>query len=185
MTESKSKLELAAEISHLIDICSDYELEYKFAQAFAELTDRPETEVLGMIRGQARINLEDLAGARKYSMATRQAVESVWAWYSAAENSRKYVEESLVRVVAGHYPAWVWATLVGLGDAKLAESQPVAPVTVGPTAVEQTAAERVIAQLEMDPSAGMDGESVYIYGNVQVEDWEQATGVAVKKKKRG
>ncbi len=96
-----------------------YALDMKFAKAFAELTGRPETSVLHQIRSLTSRREAEMTGRNKYEMATRSALESIWAWYTDADHFREMSTSVALDMLESHDPSCIWAVMLGQQSAKL------------------------------------------------------------------
>lgn len=90
----------------------DY-LDIRFSYLFAQLTGRPETEVLSNVRSLAtllEITSKPERGHTKYKVGLQSACESILDWYSRAN---EYPLDHPLDFIATHNQQCVWAVLVG------------------------------------------------------------------------
>lgn len=89
---------------------SAYALDIYFSRDFSIFADRPESEVLGVVRGLINRESATLKGRDKLERATRYACDRVLYWY---ENANSYTLDDGAGFVASHDPACVYAVLIG------------------------------------------------------------------------
>lgn len=93
-----------------VNSSSMYAMDMYFSRDFSAFANRPETEVLGVLRDLIHRYEARMKGRGKYEAATRSACESILYWY---ETANEYTLDDVAGFVASHDPACVWAVLIG------------------------------------------------------------------------
>lgn len=87
-----------------------YAMDMDVARLFAELTGRPETEVLSVIRNAVEQHLTRMNGQSNYKRAVKLVCEDLAIWYESAD---QYAVTDLIGFITGHNSVCVYAVLVG------------------------------------------------------------------------
>jgi hypothetical protein len=110
MKANTAEMTLRLAIADRLAAKHEYALEYNFASLFAQLTDRPETNILFVVRGFAFDIEQQLSGRNKYPRAIRSACQSIWDWYV---NANDWNTDNVLDWLETHGSAHLWAVLLG------------------------------------------------------------------------
>jgi len=88
-----------------------YNMDGKLALAFAQMTGRPETEVLGVLREFIGWTSSHIQGRGKYEYAVRQCCDSFVKWFE--DHAAFNTDGDMISFLSSHHQACIYAVLVG------------------------------------------------------------------------